>query len=122
MKKLIIVLVLLLAATALFAQKFDLGNFPAGKWLDPNYDAIWELSATNIKILDSKTGDLYCDFSTKTINGFKPGLEGRQLTFTFSCPETERTYTLKSNVPDTDVTLVIDREDKPTYTVKMKKQ
>ena len=121
MKKLIIVLVLLLAATALFAQKIDLGDFPSGKWLDPNYDAIWEISTNNIRILDSKTGDLLWDFSTKTINGLKPINVSRHAGLTFVCPEAERTYKISENLPDTDLTLVIDRDDKPTYTVKMKK-
>ena len=121
MKKLIIVLVLLLAATALFGQ-INLGSFPAGKWLDPNYDAVWELSATNIRILSSTDGSVLWDFTGKTIQDFKGVLDGGVPAITFSCTEAERTYKFKPNPPSTDVTLTIDRADKPTYSIRMKKQ
>jgi hypothetical protein len=120
MKKLIIVLVLLLAAAALFGQ--DMGKFPAGKWLDPNWDGLWEFSAGGtIKISDSKTGELYYDFTGK-LQGLKVSLEGMVPVITFSNSDTEKTYTFKANLADNTVELSIDRAGKSKYTVKMAKQ
>jgi hypothetical protein len=121
MKKLIIVLVLLLAATALFAQSVELGAFPVGKWLDANYDAIWEFSSNNIRILDSKTGDVAWDFSGK-IQDFKVIADGRQTGVSFGCSDAGRVYYFKTALPGTDLVMDIDRDGKPKYTVTMKKQ
>jgi ABC-type glycerol-3-phosphate transport system substrate-binding protein len=122
MKKLIIVLVLLLAATALFGQ-IKMGNsFPSAKFLDAQNNAVWEFSADNIKIWDSKTGDLAWDFANKTIQDFKTSADGRQVIVTFSCPEAERSYAFRTNLPDADITMEISRTDLPKYTVKMPKQ
>ena len=121
MKKLIIVLVLLLAATALFGQSIKIGAFPPGKWLDGKYDAIWEFSTSNIRILDSKTGDVAWDFAGKTINDFKVTDEGRQVGVAFSCPEAERSYFFKAG-PNGDAVMEIERDGKPKYTVTMKRQ
>jgi len=121
MKKLIIVLVLLFAAAALFGQSIKIGGFPAGKWLDANYDAIWEFSANGIRILDSKTGDVAWDFAGKTIKDFNGFTEGRTIGLSFSCPDAERTYTFKAGTSG-DVVMEIDRDGKPKYTVTMKKQ
>jgi hypothetical protein len=137
MKKLIIVLVLLFAATALFGQigalptapsapavggKINLGNFPAGKWLDSNYDAIWELSSNNLRILDSNSGNVYWDFSDLTIQNFKVGVDGLNPVISFSCPEAGRSYSFKATPADGSLTLTIERSDQPKYTVTMKKQ
>jgi len=121
MKKLIIVLVLLLAATALFGQAIKLGAFPTAKFLDANYDAVWEFTANNIRILDSKTGDVAWDFAGKTINDFKVTDEGRQMGVAFSCPEAERSYFFKAG-PSGDAVMEIERAGKPKYTVTMKRQ
>jgi len=137
MKKLIIVLVLLFAATALFGQigalpsaapsvpaggKISLGNFPAGKWLDPNYDAIWEFSSNNIRILDSNSGSVYWDYSDLTIQNFKLSTEGLNPVISFSCPEAGRSYSFKVTLSDASLTMTIERSDQPKYTVTMKKQ
>jgi hypothetical protein len=136
MKKLIIVLVLLLAATALFGQsalqsavanaagnqRINLGNFPAGKWLDSNYDAIWELSSNNIRILDSSSGSVFWDYSDLTIQGFKVTTEGLNPVISFTCPEAGRAYSFKANLSDASLTMTIERNDQPKYTVTMKKQ
>ena len=121
MKKLIIVLVLLLAATALFGQ-IKLGAFPSAKWLDAKNEAVWEFSATNIRILDSKTGDVAWDFAGKTIQDFQVSGEGRQTMITFSCPDAGRSYSFKTALPDTGIVMEITRPDLPKYTVTMPKQ
>jgi len=123
MKKLIIVLVLLLAATALFGQAIQLGGaFPSAKFLDAKNDAVWEFSANNIRILDSKTGDLAWDFAGKTIQDFRTAMDGRQAVVTFSCPEAGRSYSFKTALPATDLVMEITRSDLPKYTVTMPKQ
>jgi len=122
MKKLIIVLVLLFAAAALFGQAIKIGTFPSGKWLDSNYDAIWEFSNDNgIRILDSKTGDIAWDFAGKTINDFKITMDGSQPVITFSCTEADRSYYFKPALSG-NVTMEIERPNLPKYSVSMKKQ
>jgi len=122
MKKLIIVLVLLLAATALFGQSIKIGAFPPGKWLDGKYDAIWEFSTSNIRILDSKTGDVAWDFAGKTIQGLNVNEAGRSTTMTFTCPDAGRSYSFKASGAEGDVVMEIERDGLPKYTVTMKKQ
>ena len=122
MKKLIIVLVLLLAATALFGQSIKASAFQPGKWLDANYDAIWEFSASTVRILDSKTGDVAWDFAGKTIQDFNASSEGRSTIITFSCPDAGRTYSFKIGSADADIVMVIKRDGLKDYTVTMKKQ
>jgi len=121
MKKIIIILVLLFAATVIFAQSVQLGQFPIGKWLDPNWNAIWEFTSNNIRILNSNTGEVYFDFSGK-IQNFKVFVDGAQPGISFSCFDTEKTYSFKANLTNNNVVLEIDREDKPKYTVTMRKQ
>jgi len=124
MKKLIIVLILLFAATALFAQSINLGQFPVGKWLDSNYNAIWEFSSNNIRILDSKTGQVYFDFDGQ-IQDFKAGASGAlppQPVISFSSSATGKAYSFKTTLPSGDLLLEIDRPNLPKYSVLMKKQ
>jgi len=124
MKKLIIVLILLFAATAVFAQSINLGQFPVGKWLDSNYNAIWEFSSNNVKIVDSKTGEVYFEFAGQ-IQDFKVGASGGlppQPVVSFSCSATGRAYSFKTTLPSTDLILEIDRPNLPKYSVTMKKQ
>jgi len=122
MKKLIIVLVLLFVATVAFGQTIKLGTFPIGKWLDPNFDAVWEFSSNNIRILSSTDGSVLYDFSSKTLQSFKVFVDGVQPGISFSCPDSERTYYFKASLPSTNVVMDIERSDKPKYTVTMKKQ
>jgi len=119
MKKFIVVLVLLFAATVVFGQ--DMGKFPAGKWLDPNWDAIWEFSGGGVKILDSKTGDLHYNFAGQ-MKDLKASLSGIKPVVTFYCADTEKTYSFTFNPSNNDVELNIDRVGKPKYTVTMKQQ
>ena len=51
MKKMLVVLIILLAAVSLSADPIQLGNFPVGQWLDANYNAVWDFASDNIRIL-----------------------------------------------------------------------
>jgi len=128
MKKLIIVLVLLLAATALFGQTIKLGTaFPSGKYLDApkgemEYEAVWEFIPTGIRIWDT-SGNLQWDFDGKSVQDFKASLDGSNIVVTFSCPDAGRTYTFTANPSAAStVTMKIERPGLPDYTVKMPKQ
>jgi hypothetical protein len=127
MKKLIIVLVLLLAATALFAQ-IRIQGFPAAKFLDSakggdfDYEAVWEFSANSIRILDT-AGNVQWDFSGKTVKDFKvSATESGDARITFSCPEAERSYIFTTNMPTKDITMVIKRDGLPDYIKRMSPQ
>ena len=121
MKKFIAVLVILLAATAVFADPIQLGTFPVGKWLDSNYDAVWDFASDNIRILGTDGKVLY-DFSAKGISNFKISVDGIQPVITFTCAAAGRSYRLKASLPSTNVILEIERKDLPKYTVTMQKQ
>jgi hypothetical protein len=121
MKKLIAVFIVLLAATSLFAGPIQLGSFPVGQWLDPNYDAVWEFSSDNIRIL-SPSGKVLYDFSDKTIQDFKVFMEGTQPGISFSCPEAGRSYRFLKPLSGSDMVMEIQRDKKAKYSVTMKKQ
>ena len=121
MKKTIAVLVILFAASMLFADPIQLGTFPVGKWLDPNYDAVWDFTSNNIRIL-GVSGNVLYDFSEKTIQDFKVFLEGTQPGISFTCPESGRSYRFLKPLVNTDVVMEIDRSGLPKYSVNMKKQ
>ena len=121
MKKLIVVLVVLFVAVSLSADPINLGNFPIGQWLDANYDAIWDFSSGNIRILGLDGKVLY-DFSTKTIQNFQVFVEGSQPGISFTCPEAGRSYRFLKPLTNTDVVMEIERTGLPKYTVTMKKQ
>ena len=120
MKKLIVVLLMLFVASAVFAE-IQLGTFPIGQWLDPNYNAVWDFATNNIRILDTNGKVLY-NFSDKTINDFRIFLDGLQPGISFSCPEAERSYRFIKPLSNSDVILEIDRRDQVRYTVHMPKQ
>ena len=121
MKKTIAVLVILFAASMLFADPIQLGTFPVGKWLDPNYNAVWDFSSNNIRIL-GLNGDVLYDFSGKTIQNFKVFVDGAQPGISFDCPESGRAYRFLKPLTNTDVVMEINRDGLPKYTVNMKKQ
>jgi len=119
MKKLLLVLVLLFATTALFAQA-DLSKLPSGTWLDPNYDASWNFSGSGIKLSTPTDGDIYT-FTTRNIQDLKAVTSGTSAGVSFRCDATERTYTFLPSLDGT-ITMKIDRDGKATYEIKMKKQ
>jgi hypothetical protein len=120
MKKLLVVLIVLLTAVSLSADPINLGNFPVGQWLDARYDAVWDFSSSNIRIL-STGGIVLYDFSTKTINDFKVILEGAQPGITFTCPEAGRSYKFLKPLTNSDLVMEIERSAYPRYSVTMMK-
>jgi hypothetical protein len=121
MKKLFIGLVLLLAAGSMFANPIQLGNFPVGQWLDANYDAVWDFSTNNIRILNI-TGKVLYDFSDKTIEKFSVFMEGIQPGISFTCPEAKRSYRFIKPLANSDLIMEIARSEYSNYTITMKKQ
>jgi len=121
MKKLIVLLAVFFVAVSLSADPIQLGSFPVGKWLDSNYDAVWDFASNNIRILDTSGTVLY-DFSSKTVENFKVFLDGTQPGISFNCPEAGRSYRFLKPLTDTDVIMEIERSELPKYTVTMKKQ
>ena len=120
MKKLIVVLVLLLAAAAISAQSINLGTFPVGQWLDHNYNVVWDFSSNNIRVLNTE-GEVLYDFSSK-ISDFKITMSGVQPALSFTGTESGRSYLIIAAVPSSDLTLEMSKSDQPKYSVKMKKQ
>jgi len=116
-----VLIILLTAALALSADPIQLGNFPLGQWLDANYNAVWDFSSDNIRIL-SPGGRVLYDFSTKTIQDFKFFLDGTQPGISFTCPEAGRSYKFQKPLIGSDVIMQIERRYYPKYTVTMKKQ
>jgi hypothetical protein len=121
MKKLLVVLVILLTAVSLSADPIQLGNFPVGQWLDANYNAVWDFTSGNIRILDPNGKVLYKK-KKKTIQDFKIVVEELQPGITFSCPEAGRTYKFLKPLTNSDVVMEIERKSLPKYSVTMKKQ
>jgi len=121
MKKIFAFLIVLLAATALSADPIHLGDFPVGQWLDANYNAVWDFSSSNIRILATDGTVLY-DFSEKTIQDFKVILEGAQPGISFTCPESGRSYKFLKPLLSADLKMHIQRTGRPEYSVTMKKQ
>jgi len=122
MKKLIVLLVVFFAVMSLSADPIQLGTFPVGRWLDSNWDAVWDFASDNIRIL-GRDGTVLYNFAGKTIQNFRVFLDGTQPGISFSCPEAGRSYRfLKAAGLNTDVVMEIDRAGEPKYSVTMKRQ
>ncbi|MDR0321710.1 MAG: hypothetical protein LBI28_09420 [Treponema sp.] len=119
MKKLVIVLIILLAASAAYADTINLGDFPVGAWIDSNYDAVWEFTSTNIRIL-STSGAVLWDFRGKTIQNFSVSLDGAQPVISFSCPEAGRSYRFAKSLTNSNLTMQIERSGLAAYSVNMR--
>jgi hypothetical protein len=121
MKKMIVCLLVLFVAASMYAaDPINLGNFAIGQWLDTNYNAIWDFSGNNIRILGTDGRVLY-DFSNKTIQNFRVFLEGTESGIAFSCPESGRSYRFVKPIINSDLIMVIDRINRQSYSVAMKK-
>jgi len=122
MKKLIVVFVLLFAATTIFAQSIDMGSFPTGTWLDHNYNATWTFAATGIT-LKTTDGTFTYSFNSRNMEGFRLSMSGVQPSITFSCDAVGRTYVFRAALPATDLVMEIDNKALTSkYSVTMKKQ
>jgi hypothetical protein len=120
MKKFLLVLVLVAAAAGFVtAQEIEFGKLPPGKWLDPNYDAVWEVTSSNIRILDIN-GKVLFEFRGKTNKNFSVGTSSQGPYATFSTEETGKTYKFTKPVTNKNVILEIDRPGQPHYMVDMK--
>jgi hypothetical protein len=121
MKKIFVILIILLAVGTLSADPIHLGNFPVGQWLDANYNAVWDFTSNNIRIL-SLNGTVLYDFSDKTIQNFNVFMEGTEPAISFTCPEAGRSYKFMKPVFNDDLTMQINRPHRPEYLITMKKQ
>lgn len=110
-----------LALAPLFADGINLGDFPLGSWTDGNYQAVWEFSTGNIRIL-SPDGTVYYDFSEAGVQDFKVGVDGDGPFITFSCAASGKAYKLTKPVLKSEMLLQIDRSGLPTYKVTMPKK
>lgn len=122
MKKLVLaVAILLCAAGPLFADGINLKNFPVGKWLDPNYDAVWEFTSNNIRIL-SPDGEVHFDFSEQGVKDFSVGMESGKPVMSFKSEAARRSYKITKPVTNMNIILEIDAPWNRNYKVEMKKQ
>lgn len=118
MKKLLVVLVLLLVAGFVFADNVDLSKLPKGKWLDANWDAVWEIGANSIRILDLNGKEVF-NFNN-LISDFEYGASLTEARFSFRCDEAGRNYVFRKGLTDLDLVLEIQRDwTSETYSVKM---
>lgn len=122
MKKFLVVLAfLLVASTFVTAESIDLGKFPKGKWLDSNWNAVWEFGADSIRLLDT-AGNVLFDFKDKITN-FKVDVGVSEASISFTCKETERKYVFTKGVANLDLVMSIDPDWTVTdYKVTMKMQ
>ncbi len=119
MKKLLLIILILTAATIMVhSAEMELGDFPLGKWLDSNWDAVWEFESNNIRILGTD-GSVYCDFDKKTIENWslKPGTKG--LVVSFYCPETGKKYQFTKPLTNLNLLMVIDTDTGIHYEVEL---
>lgn len=123
MKRLAVALVLILAVSAApaFAQGINLGNFPLGSWFDANYDAVWEFTTGNIRIL-APDGSLRFDFGAEGIQDFKVGAGADGPFITFACAAVGKSYKLTKPLLKAEMTLEIERANLPKYAVTMAKR
>ena len=118
-KRIALILVLaLIALVPVAAQAINLGNFPLGSFVDPNYDAVWEFTSGNIRILDMN-GTVIFDFGQNTIRDFRVGLDGLNPLVSFSCDESQRTYRFVKPLNRNVVIMTINAPWNPNYQVEM---
>lgn len=120
MKKLLFVFVLLsVAAGFAFSQGIEFSSLPPGKWIDANWNAVWEVTPTNLRILDLN-GNVLFEFKGKTNQNFSIGSSSLGPFITFYTEETGKTYKITKTTGDVNVILEIDRPGQPHYMVEMK--
>ena len=118
-KKVLFFLLLTAAVFTVSAQDFNPGEFVIGKWIDSNYDAVWEFTGDNIRILTMDEKSVYYDFKNKTIEDFTIAVKDKMPSLTFFCRETGKEYTFKKPLTGKDLVLEIIPPSKMFYSVKM---
>ena len=121
MKKLIVILVLLFAVSTVtvFAQSISIPAANVGKWLDPNWDAIWDLSTNNIRILDLDGSVIY-NFSGM-IQNWGVSMDGINPVVSFACQDVGKSYRF-TFLLNGNWRMEITRPNEPLYTVELLKQ
>jgi hypothetical protein len=127
MKKFVMTAAAVLFLTGIVsAADINLGGFPvSGKWADPEWGALWEISSSDntIRILDAKTGKVYADFAKIAIEEFNVDIGLSGATITWSCKATSREYKIfKGTGLNTDIELTVTptwKQDPYTVTMKM---
>jgi hypothetical protein len=114
-------LVALVIVASAFAAEIDLGQFPKGRWLNPNWDAVWEFGADGIRILD-RDGSVVYDFEGK-ISGLKVDVGVGEVTLSFACADAERSYVFTKKTTDLGLSMKINPEwTEKDYAVDMELQ
>lgn len=100
--------------------KKALDEFPTGKWLDANWNAVWEFGINKkIRILDSETGKVVYDFEGK-ISDFEINPAGLGLALSFKCHAAKREYVFTKEITGTDLQMSIVRKWTPeSYIISM---
>jgi len=102
-----ILLALIVAAIVLpAASALDLGDFPLGSWFDPNWNAIWEFSSGNIRILLAD-GTVKADFDALTVQNWKFGAGADGPYVEFDCEATGKHYKISKPLLKAQVVLEI---------------
>ena len=116
MKKIMLLSILILVGAFAFGQAINLGSFPLGSYVDSNYDAVWEFTSSNIRIL-SLGGEVLFDFGQNTVRDFRVGLDGTSPMITFSCDESQRSYRFVKPLTSQNVNMRIQAPWNPNYEV-----
>jgi len=119
MKKILLVILMVTMATVMVhSEGIEMGDFPIGKWMDANWDAVWEFESNNIRIL-STNGSVHYDFDGKTIEDWKvrPGTKG--LVLSFYCAETGKKYEFTKPLTNLNLLMVIDTDTGNHYEVEL---
>ena len=111
---------LLLISVSAQDKDFNPGDFVLGNWIDSNYDAVWEFTGDNIRILTMDGKGVYYDFKDKTKKDFKISVTDNMPSLSFYCEETGKKYTFKKPLTGKDLLMDIIPPSKKLYTVKMK--
>lgn len=115
----LVLLLVLVALVPVTAQAINLGNFPLGSFVDPNYDAVWEFTSNNIRILDMAGAELF-NFSQNTVRDFRVGLDGLNPLVSFSCVESQRSYRFVKPLNRNVVLMTINAPWNPNYQVELR--